>query len=82
MAGNNRINLSAEQIVIFNGITTILMELINDFTSSSESEDEQENVLFYTIEKKKPLKKIRRLENYVENIVPAYSDQQFKSHFR
>nr|XP_012233082.1 PREDICTED: putative nuclease HARBI1 [Linepithema humile] len=55
------------------------MEFI-DFNSSSESEedeDELEHVMCVVERRKLP-----RLKNYVENIVPAYSDQQFKSHFR
>jgi len=73
-------NLAMQRSVILRGIATILIELTN-FTSSSESE-EDEDELKHVMHVVKRKKKLPRLENYVENIVPAYSDHQFKSHFR
>lgn len=66
------------RILILDGIATILAELI-DLTSSSESEEDE---LEYVLHAMKERKKLPRLKNYVENIVPAYNDQQFKLHFR
>lgn len=77
MDEDNFIDLTPQQTVILNGITVILMQVI-DFTSSSESEDELEYVMDVIGRREK----LPKLENYVENIVPTYSDQQFKSHFR
>ncbi|KMQ87441.1 nuclease harbi1 [Lasius niger] len=51
-------------------------------TSLSESEEESEDELEYIMHVMERKKKLPRLEDYVENIVPAYSGQQFKSHFR
>lgn len=66
-----------QQVTIINGIITILRELV-DF-SSSESDDDEAEYAMHVAERRK---KLPRLENYVENIVPAYDNQQFKSHFR
>lgn len=72
------IDLTPQQTVILNGVAVILMELI-DFTSSSESEEDE---LEYLMDVMGRREKLPKLKNYVENIVPTYSDQQFKSHFR
>lgn len=77
MDEENCIDLTPQQSVILNGIIVILTEFI-DCTSSSESEEDEQYVMHLMGRKKK----LPRLENYVENIVPAYSDQQFKPHFR
>lgn len=71
------IDLLVQQVTIINGIITILRELV-DFSSSESDDDEAE----YAMHVAKRRKKLPRLENYVENIVPAYDNQQFKSHFR
>ncbi|KMQ83191.1 nuclease harbi1 [Lasius niger] len=73
---DNPINSAPHRIAILRGITTILTDFI-DSTLSSESEDEIEYIMHTNRREKLP-----RLENYVENIVPVYSDQKFKSHFR
>lgn len=75
---NNNCNLVLRRILILRGIATILMDFLDNTTSSEEDEDEVECVM-HVMEKPK---KLPRLENYVENIVPTYSDKQFKLHFR
>lgn len=66
-----------QQVTIKNGIITILRELV-DF-SSSESDDDETEYAMHVAERRE---KLPRLENYVENIIPVYDNQQFKSHFR
>lgn len=75
---NNNRNLISRRILILRGIATILMDLLDNTSSSEEDEDELDCVM-HVMEKSK---KLPRLENYVENIVPTYSDKQFKLHFR
>ncbi|XP_011860033.1 PREDICTED: putative nuclease HARBI1 isoform X2 [Vollenhovia emeryi] len=76
---DNLIDPAPQRIAILNGITMILMELLDFSSSESEEEEEELEHVLHIVEKRK---KLPRLENYVENVVPAYSDLQFKSHFR
>jgi len=76
---NMDIDLRAQRIAILRAITIILMDII-DFSSSENEESEDEVELVMQLMEKR--KKLPRLENYVENIVFAYNNQQFKSHFR
>lgn len=78
---NVDIDPRAQRTAILHGIATVLMDLI-DFSSSSENEDSEDEEVEYVMQLMEKRKKLPRLENYVENIVPAYSNQQFKSHFR
>lgn len=61
-------------------ITYNLIENINDSSElSSESDWEMELIK----EMKRQIKISRiKCKNYVENIVPLYSDMEFKTHFR
>ncbi|XP_011706671.1 PREDICTED: putative nuclease HARBI1 isoform X2 [Wasmannia auropunctata] len=64
-------------------ISTVLAQtliLLDDFLDDTECnvENLQEELLFLS-RIKRP---IPRLKNYVEEIVPLYNDEQFKSHFR
>lgn len=49
-------------------------------SSSEESEDDSEIEVLHCIKDVKTY--ITRLENYVEVIIPEYSNNQFKYHFR
>jgi len=69
-------NMALQQIIISQSIS-IITKIID--VTSSESEDDE---LEYVMRMMKNKTKWPKLKNYVENIVPAYSDQQFKSHFR
>lgn len=75
MDGEN-IDPLVQQATIKNGTVAILRELL--VFSSSESDDEAEHAMHLAGRREK----LPRLGNYVENIVPAYDNQQFKSHFR
>ncbi|XP_032690752.1 protein ALP1-like, partial [Odontomachus brunneus] len=75
MEDANRLGPALQRTTILNGVVLILKEL--DYFTSSESEDEMENLTPLVDKRKLP-----KLENYVENIVPAYNNHQFKSHFR
>lgn len=46
-----------------------------------ENDDTDDLAMFFVLGKK-IINPIPRLQNYVEEIVPTYSDYQFKSHFR
>lgn len=58
---------------------------INEFyetmfsSSSKESQDDDEDMFPNLFKQKQP---IPRIPNYFEVIVPQYTDEQFKSHFR
>jgi len=66
----NKINNMVPRIAILHGITAIVMEHIN--ISSSEGEASEDENVMCVIKRKK---KLPKLENYVENIVPACSDR-------
>ena len=68
---------ATQDIAILIAIAIISMELMDDSSSSSESDDELE--LMNAMKRKK---KLPKLKNFVEDIVPMYDDQGFKSHFR
>ncbi|XP_034234245.1 uncharacterized protein LOC117641206 [Thrips palmi] len=62
-------------------------EDIEDQDSSSSSEDEASTLkalagAICLTKKRGPLNKRPQIEGYVENIVPKYTDAEFKSHFR
>lgn len=62
---------------------SILIELL--FSDEEEYEKlnntELENLMFLSC-MKRPINPIPRLEGYVEDIIPCYNNEQFKSHFR
>lgn len=58
-------------------LTHIVRELLE--TSSFSDSDEELELITRCIRRRK---NVPRVKNYVELIVPALSDQQFKAHFR
>lgn len=55
-------------------ICTAIIEIINE-TSSSSSEEEEEELLFLSIPKV-------RIKNYINHVIPEYSNAEFRTHFR
>lgn len=64
--------------IILTAVASIVRELIDTSSSSSESDEELEIVQRYTRKREH----VPRVENYVEITVPAFTDEQFKAHFR
>jgi hypothetical protein len=63
---------------LFTAIVLIVQELIDSSSSSSESDYEE----CLIVEKINQRRNVPRVQNYVEKIVPALTDQDFKAHFR
>jgi hypothetical protein len=51
-------------------------------SSSSEEEEDPLEVIEAVRERRGPLRLRPRIKNYVERVVPTYSADEFKSHFR
>jgi len=64
-----------------NVIALIVYSLMKDVDDSSDSSDDELNIelLREKLQTRVPRK---RCKNYVENIIPLYSDKEFKTHFR
>ncbi|KAK3912072.1 Protein ANTAGONIST OF LIKE HETEROCHROMATIN PROTEIN 1 [Frankliniella fusca] len=80
MAGEADVN-SQRALV---GINLILRHLIEDESESSSS-DEELDILERFLPDALPVRrrrKVPRLENYVEEVMPLWTDSDFKSHFR
>lgn len=61
---------------LLTAVALIVRELI-DSSSSSESDNEE----FEIIERLNQRRNMPRLQNYVERILPALTNQEFKAHF-
>lgn len=59
-------------------VLALILQEINE-SSSSESDDEELDMLERMVNKRR---KVSRVRNYVEKIVPALTDEEFKVHFR
>lgn len=59
-------------------VLALILQEINE-SSSSESDDEELDMLERMVNKRR---KVSRVRNYVEEIVPALTDEEFKAHFR
>lgn len=58
------------------------MNLVIHSSSSSDEEDEAIMHTILNVNKSKKLNKIPRLEGFVERVIPRYTAQEFKKHFR
>lgn len=61
-------------------IIPLLLEVRDLINASSSDSDEEEVAMLQNIVNKR--RKIARVENYVEIIVPALTIEDFKAHFR
>ncbi|KAK3933187.1 Putative nuclease [Frankliniella fusca] len=80
MAGEADVNRQRALV----GINLILRHLIEDESESSSS-DEELDILERFLPDALPVRrrrKVPRLENYVEEVMPLWTDSDFKSHFR
>lgn len=59
-------------------VLALILQETNE-SSSSESDDEELDMLERMVNKRR---KVSRVRNYVEEIVPALTDEEFKAHFR
>lgn len=62
------------------GIT--VNEFYNIMFSSSSEESEEDDIEAEMLQNKNVKQHVHRLQNYVEVIIPQYTNNQFKSHFR
>lgn len=64
--------------------TQTVLELINCLIESSDSDssDSKDDILLISLINKKCLTIRARCQNYVEDVVPSYTDKQFQMHFR
>ncbi|KAJ8914251.1 hypothetical protein NQ315_003616 [Exocentrus adspersus] len=58
------------------------LQLMNEVINSSSSSENSENEEFEALHGLGRKTVIPRVENYVEHVIPALSNQEFKSHFR
>ena len=75
MADNNKRNVLN---IVAVGLR-VMNQIIDSSSSESSSEDEELQVLERHLHRRTV---VPRLENYVEHVLPALSDQEFKAHFR
>lgn len=70
--------MEQDRQTLLTAVALIAQELI-DSSSSSESDNEELEILQRNVNQRR---KVPRIQNYMETIVPMLTNQQFKAHFR
>jgi len=75
------LKMDEKEIVILCSLIAIFFEILFEDEDSPSNTELLENI-FIILNKHRIKNPILRLKGYVEDILPSYTDIQFKSHFR
>lgn len=75
--GSNDANMNRRRAINF--LALIVKDLIESSSSSSDSEEELDALYNLKIAR---WRKVPRLKNYVEEVIPRWRNKEFQSHFR